>query len=127
MKLLTSKKANQRLNVLINSAVLGLILLVVLFSIYATVMPEAQSAGASMNISNTCVADGCAYNASNTWWNATPEKNCIATAGETNDSCTTFRGAIPLSGLFNAGGAIFIIVMAALLVLVVRSYLKGKK
>ena len=63
----------------------GIILLVVLFKLYAVLVPEAQSAGTALNASG-----------------------------------------VPLGSLFTANGVVFIVIMAALVILVIRSFLKQK-
>ena len=71
---------------MLNQAIMGIILLVVLFKLYAALVPEAQTAG--------------------------------------DELCAT---GVPLGTLFSANGIVFIIIMAALVVVVVRSFLGGKK
>lgn len=71
---------------ILNQAILGLVLLVVLFQLYAQLVPEAQAAGDSLNASG-----------------------------------------VPLGGLFVSSGIVFVIIMAALVILVVRSFLPGGK
>ncbi len=83
MKLLKSKAAILKPNIL-NTAILGLVLLVVLFQLYATLVPEAQAAGDSLN-----------------------------------------AAGVPLGSLFVGSGVVFVIIMAALVILVVRSFLPG--
>ena len=69
----------------INSAIMGIIGLVVLFKLYAVLVPEAQTSGDALN-----------------------------TAG------------VPLGSLFTSNGIVFVIIMVALLVTVIRSFM-GKK
>ena len=82
-KLLKSKAAVLKPSIL-NTAILGLVLLVVLFQLYATLVPEAQSAGDDLAATN-----------------------------------------VPLGGLFVGSGVVFVIIMAALVILVVRAFLPG--
>ena len=85
MKYLKSKAGMLGTGVL-NTAILGIVLLVVLFQLYATLIPEAQSAGDTLNASG-----------------------------------------VPLGGLFTSGGIVFIIIMAALVILVVKAFMpKGR-
>lgn len=84
MKLLKSKAGLSTAN--INSAILGIVLVVVLFQLYAVLVPEAQTAGDTLN-----------------------------------------AAGVPLGSLFTSSGVIFIIIMVALLIVVVRSFLPGKK
>jgi uncharacterized membrane protein len=69
----------------INKAIMGIILLVVLFQLYATLVPEAQTAGDTLNSSG-----------------------------------------VPLGSLFASGGVVFVIIMAALIILVVNSFMNKK-
>jgi hypothetical protein len=70
----------------LNTAIIGIVLIVVLFQLYASLMPEAQSAGDSLNASG-----------------------------------------VPLGSLFTGSGIVFIIIMAALVIVVVTSFMpKGK-
>lgn len=69
----------------LNTAIIGIVLLVVIFKLYAVLMPEAQAAG-----------------------------------DELNDS------GVPLGGLFTADGVVFIILMAGLVILIVKSAMSGK-
>ena len=86
MKLLKSKKGNLGTNVL-STAIMAIVLLVVLFLLYAELIPEAQTAG------NTLNATG-----------------------------------VPLGSLFVGSGVVFVIIMAALIILVVKAFLpKGGK
>ena len=71
---------------ILNQAILGLVLLVVLFQLYAQLVPEAQAAVDSLNASG-----------------------------------------VPLGSLFVSSGIVFVIIMAALVILVVRSFLPGGK
>lgn len=66
----------------INTAILSIVLLVVLFKLYASLVPEAQAAGNQLNASGA-----------------------------------------PLGSLFSGSGIVFIIIMLALLLVVIRSFL----
>ena len=69
----------------LNTAILAIILLVVLFQIYAELVPEAQSAGDTLNATG-----------------------------------------VPLGNLFVSTGVVFVIIMAALLILVVKAFMPSK-
>lgn len=79
-----NKKGQIRTGVL-QTAILALVLLVVLFQLYANLVPEAQAAGNSLNASG-----------------------------------------VPLGSLFVGSGVVFVIIMAALIILVVKSFLPSK-
>lgn len=85
MKGWLKKKANISTG-MINNAIMGIVLLVVLLKLYATLVPEAQTAGDELNASG-----------------------------------------VPLGSLFTANGILFLIIMVALLIVVIRSFLKGKR
>ena len=85
MKLIRSKKGAISTGT-INSAILGIVLLVVLFQLYAQLVPVAQAAGDTLNSSG-----------------------------------------VPLGTLFVGTGIVFVIIMAALIILVVKSFMPGGK
>ena len=78
------KKAKIQSGIL-QTAIMGLVLLVVLFQLYATLVPTAQTAGDALNASG-----------------------------------------VPLGSLFVGSGVVFVIIMAALVILVVKSFLSSK-
>ena len=119
MRLLKSKKGKITTSVL-NTAILTIILLVVLFQVYASLVPTAQAAGDSMNASNNCVAQGC-------YWNSTGVSGAECQVADSDLTGCAVTTTIPLNTLFAGTGFIFVIIMAALIVLVVKSFLqKGK-
>lgn len=85
MKMQTSKKGALQPNIL-NTAILSIILLVVLFTLYSELVPEAETAGDALNASG-----------------------------------------VPLGSLFVSGGIVFLIIMAALVILVVKAFMPGNK
>lgn len=85
MKLKTSK-AGKLNSGMLNTAILGIVLLVVLFKLYAELVPEAQTAGDELN-----------------------------------------ESGVPLGSLFTSSGLVFIIIMASLVVVVVKSFMPGGK
>lgn len=87
MDIMKSKKGKLSTGFL-NSAILAIVLLVVLFQLYAELIPEAQDAGDSLN---TSLAGG------------------------------------NLGPLFVGTGVVFTIIMAALIILVVKSFMPGGK
>lgn len=109
---------------ILNTAILAIILIVVLFQSYAEIMPEAQDSGDTLGDEYQCetaASTTCFYNASRAI--ACTENN--ETAGDTT-VCTSYE-AIPLGGVFSGTGVIFVVVMAALLILVVKAFLHGGK
>lgn len=70
----------------ISAAIMSLVLIVVLFLLYAELMPEAMDAGDDLN-----------------------------------------ESGVPLGTLFVSGGVVFLIIMASLIILVVKSFIGGMK
>jgi len=101
-----------------NTAILAIVLLVVLFQLYAELIPEAQASGNALNDSNLCGSAGCVYNASNA-------QVCQVAVGNFA-GCGQTATSIPLSSLFAGTGIVFIIIMAALLILVVLAFMPSK-
>lgn len=102
----------------INTALLAIVLLVVIFQIYASLVPTAQAAGDTMGDAAKCSVAGGYYNTSQT--------ACLN--GTTPaDTAVVSYAAIPLSGIFSSTGIVFVLIMAALIILVVKSFMpKGK-
>jgi hypothetical protein len=100
------------------ASILGLIIIVILFSAFSEILPEAQDAGDSMNNTARCIA------AQGVWCNT----NCSGgTPANCSSSTLQAYDEVPLNGLFSSGGVVFIIVMASLLVAVVIGFFKNKK
>lgn len=70
----------------LNTAILAIVLITVLFQLYATLVPEAQTAGDDLNASG-----------------------------------------VPLGTFFASTGVVFIIIMAALIILVVKAFMPSGK
>lgn len=85
MQMLTTKKGALSTG-LINQAIMGIVLLVVLFKLYATLVPEAQAAGDELNGSG-----------------------------------------VPFGSLFSGNGVVFIVLMAALVIVVIKAFMSGTK
>lgn len=122
--LLRSKDAKFN-TALVTVAVIGIVFLVILLTVYSVLIPEAQTAGDSLNISVRCADAGCFYNTSND--NSTVGVSCIESSALTNNTCATQLDAIPLATLFSGTGVVFVIIMATLIILIVRAYLKKIK
>lgn len=112
-----------KLNSAIMVGVAALITLVVVFNVYSELVPEAQEAADSMNVSQRCAAVGCTYNETDNLQTTSDCRNNIS--AEAVDCGSIYE--IPLSGLLSGSGMIFIIIMAALLIIIVRSFIKGKQ
>ena len=117
MKFLKSKHGVLKPGIL-NSAIIGLVLLVVLFQLYATLIPEAGAAGDALGDAATCSSAGGFFNGT--------QNLCLNGTGPADTAQVSFQ-SIPLSGLLSGTGVVFVIIMAALVILVVRSFLPGGK
>ena len=84
-------------NVNITSVAWSIVLMIVLFSAMAVLIPEAQDAGDAINSTDNCDYNGTDY------------VNCTQP---------------PLFGLFSSGGIIFLIVMASLFIVVYKGFMK---
>ena len=83
MKLLKNKSGKGKLSTgMLNDAILAIVLIIVLFLLYAELVPEAQTAGDTLNATG-----------------------------------------VPLGNLFTSGGVIFVVIMAALLIVVITAVL----
>ena len=83
---LQRSKAGRLDTSILNTAILAIVLLVVLFQLYAQLVPEAQAAGDQLNASG-----------------------------------------VPLGALFAGQGIVFVIIMAALIIRVVKIFLSSGK
>ena len=120
---LPNGKKGQKINTgTIEQAILVIVIIIVLFSIYAAMIPEAQTAGNSLNDSNRCNAISCTYNATSDvcQYNTT-------FAGNSSLACSNPGGTIPLASLFGGAGVVFTILMAVLLIIVIGGLLSKKK
>lgn len=104
------------MNANVNKAVMIIVTVIVLFSIYASLTPEAMDAGDSFNDSNNCDNNGYYYNHS--------ALSCRSAA----NSLTVIPGqSIPLNSLFAGDGFAFILVMIGLLIITLSIVLHKKK
>ncbi len=83
---LRKSKAGRLTTDTLNEAILAIVLITVIFLVYADLVPEAQAAGDELNASG-----------------------------------------VPLGGLFTGTGVVFVIIMAALLIVIVRSVMRSGK
>ena len=122
-----NKKA-QTLGKKIEAGAIIIIIVVVLFLIYAEMVPEAQTAGDKLNASNRCEAVGCFYNTT-TSANSSFEGDCANNASDSRLACEDPLGSgVPLGGLFKSSGIVFLIIMVGLLIIILKQVLpKGKK
>jgi len=117
MKLMKSKKGKLS-SQMVNTAILGIVILVVLFKLYAELVPEAGTQGDLMTAEGRCGTEG--Y-----FWNSSAEDCRLSNV--TGDVVAPADYEIPLGGLFSASGVLFIIIMASLVVVVVKAFMPGGK
>jgi len=125
--MLKNKKA--QMGKKIEGVVLVIILVVILFSMYASLVPEVQTAGATFNASYRCTDVGCFYNTT-TASNSGLTEDCANNASGTRETCDNEIGksGIPLGNLFLRNGIIVMLVMVALVLITLKAVLpKGKK
>lgn len=96
----------------VNKAIMAIIVIAVLFSALAALVPTAQDAGDQLTDEYQCEDDG--Y-----YWNASTE---VCQYNSTNTTAMDYSG-IPLGGLFSGSGVVFVIVMAGFLMVVLYGVL----
>lgn len=101
-KLFNTKKG--QIGKKIDSVVVVIITVVVLFLVFAGIVPEAQTAGASLGDAQICSESGGFFNTSQT--------ACLTNSSTTAQNFA-FQ-AIPLSGLFSSSGVVILLLMVAL-------------
>ena len=119
MKLMKSKKGKLS-SQMVNTAILGIAILVVLFKLYAELVPEAGAVGDEMGDAEGCVTRGGGI------WNSS-DVNCRLSTVDNATVIAPETYEIPLSGLFSSSGLVFIIIMASLVVVVVKAFMPGGK
>ena len=123
-----NKKAQTQIGKTVEKGAIVVILVVVLFLIFAALVPEAQVAGDSLNISNRCASVGCFFNETD---NGLTSLNCRENSSNTSFGCPNSIGTsgIPLSGLFGGSGIVFLLIMVGLLLIILKAVMpkKGKK
>ena len=100
----------------VNKAILTLLVLTVLLSVYTALIPEVQSAGNELNDTAICEAKGCIYNATDP----------ICHQNTTNAIECEAEWQVPLSSLFDGQGIIIFILMVVLIIGIVKGTLKKK-
>ncbi len=97
----------------IEVVVIVIITIVVLFQIFAGIVPEAQSAGDTMSDDTICQNTGCVVNSSLT---PTCQTNRSQQGFGLNSSvgCTAPLQNIPLASLFGSSGIVILLLMVAL-------------
>lgn len=97
----------------VNTMVMVLIVIVVLFSTLAAMIPVAQDTGDSLTDEGACEDEG-------HYWNTSTE---VCQYNSTNTTAMDYS-SVPLGNLFGGNGIVFIIVMAGILILVIMSVMR---
>ncbi len=100
---------------IVQTAFLAIVLVVVLLQVYANITPTAQAAGNELGNEARCEASGGSFDVND---------RCSSN-GSIEGTQIQFR-SIPLSGLFSGTGVVFIIIIAPLIILIVRSFLTSR-
>ena len=116
IKLLNTKKAE--IGKKIDSVVVVIITVVVLFLVFAGIVPEAQSAGATLGDAQTCSNSGGFFN--------TSQSACLNGTGVADTGVVAFD-SIPLSGLFSSSGIIILLLMVTLFLGVLKLVTPSRK
>ncbi len=120
------KKAQVNLNKTIQGGAIIVITVVVLLSIFSSLVPEVQTAGDSLNVSNRCAAVGCFFNETDNA-NTSVAADCRTNSSITGQACSDPLGqGIPLSGLFSSSGIIVLLLMVALVFIIISTVLPKK-
>lgn len=116
--MLLKSKSAQMTTKLVTSVIIGIIILVVILQVYSVIVPEAQAAGDGLGDAERCSVAGGFFN--------TSQSACLNGTTPADTLSVNFT-AVPLSSLFSSTGVVFVIVMAVLIILIVKSFIgKGK-
>ena len=107
-KFLKSKNA-QQLSRRLQTVTVVIISVIVLFQIFASLVPEAQSAGDEFSDASKCGDVGC-------FFNTTSAISCLENSSVEGQgvTCPVAVETIPLAGLFGGTGVIILLLMVAL-------------
>ena len=101
-------------------SIIAIVVLTVLLSAYSILVPEAQTSGDNIYTAR-CEDVGCT-------WNTTSDVcRLLNSSGQQNGTACRTQGEMPLGSLFTSDGVVFVIIMAAFLILIVRSFLPSGK
>lgn len=125
--MLKQKKAQMQLGKKIEAGAVIVILVVVLFLIYAELVPEAQKAGDALNASNRCADVGCTWNVTTASVSGITA-DCATNSSPERTECIASAQELPLGNIFRGSGIVFLIIMVVLLITILKAVLpKGKK
>jgi len=111
-KLLNNKKGQIREK--INTVITIIISVVVLFAIFAGLVPEAQTAGDEFSDETKCGEAGC-------FFNSTLSPTCVINSSQTGTgACTNAVETIPIASVFGSQGIIILLLMVFLFIGIIR-------
>ncbi len=116
MELRNNKKA--QLGKRINAGVTIIITVVVLFLLFADLIPEVQSSGNQLGDAERCSVSGGFFN--------TTQSACLNGTSPADTGVVGFD-AIPLSSLFSGSGVVVILLMVFLLIIVIQTVLPRRR
>lgn len=102
----------------IATVVTVIITVVILFSLFADLVPEVQTAGTEFQDSDVCGEAGGFFNSS---------QGLCLNGTTPGDTAQVSFSAIPLGGLFSSTGVVIILLMIFLLLLVLKIVLPSRK
>lgn len=107
LDLIKDKKGQINIGTKLTTIVVLIITVIVLFQVFASLVPEAQSAGAELSDSTRCGDAGGFFNSS--------QSLCL---NGTNPADTAQVGfdAIPISSIFSSSGVIILLLMVSLFI-----------
>ena len=123
-----NKKGQIKLNKTIEVALILILTVVILFSLYSALIPEVQTAGDALNDSNYCVSQGCFYNASLLDESPAVDNPCRQENASNSSNACGVAHTLPIASIFRSGGIIVLLLMVTLILVIIKTVMpKGKK
>ena len=112
----------------LEGAVVFIVLIVLFLAIYAVLVPEAQTSGDALGDAAQCARADCFYNVTRLTAGDVGNISCsAANASGTDPTACASVNELPLSTLFGSTGVIFVVLMAALLIVLIGGALASMK
>lgn len=112
---LVQNKKGQRFEKIFLTITILIVTIIVLFSLFNALVPEAQSAGTQLGDAQTCGDAGGFFNAT--------QGLCLNGTNPADIALVSFS-SIPLSGLFSASGIVILLIMVGLLLVILGLVLR---
>ncbi len=122
MELLLNKSGQVKLSGIINTVIVLVVSIVVLFTLFQNLVPEAQSAGTQFSDATKCSDVGCFFNTS-----LSPACVNNSSIEGSTQSCPQDVQTVPLAGLFGSQGIIILLLMVFLFLIVIRLTLRRER